>query len=674
MSEPSPIIGDIAAAEQAVSFARSVAEGCMAYLVSIETASRILVGATGAAVRRMQAKLDTTLLTGAVKLKDSADAAQRGFALYVSSIEGIHMRARTVQQSVDGHLAVIRAETSVIEDIAERIRRSAPMSWESPPPPVLPGPALDPTRTAGMDELEEEAARRALVAAHETRWQHAVMSWTDALDGIRDERANWENLIAERRESERALVATLRDTTLGQLITVGSMPGGAGPKLAIGHGIAGELWGKSAAPVEVTKNHPALAGLFPGGDGSGAWDSPPDPGAVAGWWGGLDDATQERLIHEVPWVIGNLPGLPYVVRDLANREMLKLYANHPTLLTPEQLKVAAEVQEILAREAGERIPNPPIQVIALDLSHRVPKAALSYGDSDSATHTSWAVPGMESDAHLVLPDWDAASRSLYAAQNDIYGFTGRGSVISWLGYDTPDLVDSLNSDGVLWPHAAREGAPRLAAELDGVQAARAAGTHETPSVAVFAHSYGTTTAATALTLVRHPVDSLTLIASAGIDARTVPSYEELRVEEAWPGQAAIYTTHAAKDFLAPSGAGLSGRGQPNPEARGVFWLHALSPVYEGALSFSSDGDPELGLLRTDGHSIIGEREKRGFAGISSSIGHGYLDIDTQSLSSLAQITTGRISERLADSLVVTEKPPGEWYMRPHGTPALRRAA
>src|SRR5690606_33893630 len=117
---------------------------------------------------------------------------------------------------------------------------------------------------------------------------------------------------------------------------------------------------------------------------------------------------------------------------------------------------------------------------------------------------------------------------------------------------------------------------------------------------------------TALTLVRHPVDSLTLVASAGIDARTVPSYEELRVKDAWPGQAAIYTTHAAKDFLAPSGAGLSGRGQPNPEARGVLWLHTLSPVYGGALSFSSDGDPELGLLRTDGHSIIGERVRRGF--------------------------------------------------------------
>src|SRR5690606_1897651 len=167
LSEPSPIIGDIAAAEQAVSFARSVAEGCMTYLVSIETASRILIGATGAAVRQMQAKLDTTLLTGAVKLKDSADAAQRGFALYASSIEAIHRRARSVQQSVDGHLAVIRAETSVLEDISERIGRSAPMSWESPPPPVLPDPALDPTRTVGMDELEEEAARRALVAAHE---------------------------------------------------------------------------------------------------------------------------------------------------------------------------------------------------------------------------------------------------------------------------------------------------------------------------------------------------------------------------------------------------------------------------------------------------------------------------------------------------------------------------
>src|SRR5690606_4747823 len=98
----------------------------------------------------------------------------------------------------------------------------------------------------------------------------------------------------------------------------------------------GELWGTTLTPPALVTTHPLLTGLFAGGDGSPAWDSPPNSRAVAEWWGGLDDDARTQLIEEAPWVIGNLPGLPFGVRDLANRASLRFYAENPALLTTKQ--------------------------------------------------------------------------------------------------------------------------------------------------------------------------------------------------------------------------------------------------------------------------------------------------------------------------------------------------
>lgn len=679
LSGDTPIKGDIGSIDQAASFCGDVSDDCVTYSAYLLAASSQLSDGRGEAVRMYQSKLDGALQTGATRLKESADSAKQGFVAYSSEVEGIHKRARAVQDSVDRHLGVIRAESSVVEGIAAQIRCRVAMSWNAPPSTAMPTPILDPARAEGMDALELDAARRAVAAAHEEEWRRAVTSWIGARDGIESDRATWAALLDVRRTVETELVSTLRNTPIGHLISVGSGPGGPGPKYTIAHAISGELWGKTIAPGEVAKRHPGLAGLFPGGDGSTAWDAPPAPAAVAAWWGALDDATRDQLIREVPWVIGNLPGLPFGARDRANREMVRFYAAHPGQLSAEQLQLMAQVQDILRREAaeiaqsGDGRADPPIQVVALDLTGAVPKAAVGYGDSDAATHTTWAVPGMESDAHLALEGWDIASRNLYAAQNGTLKFGGHASVVAWLGYDTPDLADSANGDGVLFSKAALAGADRLAAELDGNYAARAAGPSGVPAVNVIAHSYGTTITTIALTKVDVPVTSLTLIASAGLDTVQVPSYDVLRVQEAAPGQPAIYTTHASQDYLAPSGAGLSRRGQPNPDALGLFGLEQQSPVYGGGLSFSSDGDLARGLLPTNGHSIIGEREQRDLVGTAASVGHGYLDVATQSLNSVAQITTGRVSSRLAESFTVTEAQCTETYVVPRGTRTVRQA-
>jgi 3D (Asp-Asp-Asp) domain-containing protein len=97
------------------------------------------------------------------------------------------------------------------------------------------------------------------------------------------------------------------------------------------------------------------------------------------------------------------------------------------------------------------------------------------------------------------------------------------------------------------PAAAQNGSWRFANELDGIHAARAA---KPAYVSVLAHSYGTTMAADALTHTKYPVDSFTMLGSAGIDTQVVKSLSDLHVKQAG-GTAAIYTTAATLDFLAP---------------------------------------------------------------------------------------------------------------------------
>jgi hypothetical protein len=189
---------------------------------------------------------------------------------------------------------------------------------------------------------------------------------------------------------------------------------------------------------------------------------------------------------------------------------------------------------------------------------------------------------------------------------------------------------------------------------------------------VLAHSYGTTVVTIALTQVLHPVDTLTMLGSAGLDTKEVVTLDDLNVREISPGQKAIYTTQAAGDQLAPLGAGAAGRGQPNPDATDPFGLHRLSPVYGGALSFSVEGDLARGLAPTDGHSMIGEGEDRGLWGMSASTGHGYVDQGTQSLDTIAKITTGRIDHELGASFTRTEAQCVEIHANPTSGLALPR--
>ncbi|WP_083710383.1 alpha/beta hydrolase [Microbacterium sp. RU33B] len=363
------------------------------------------------------------------------------------------------------------------------------------------------------------------------------------------------------------------------------------------------------------------------------WDDPPAPDQVARWWNALDVEEQTALVALAPAILGNLAGLPYGIRDRANRAVLRAATASYDDLTDAQ-KRAVDQMNALRRRAG--IDDVPFQITALHLGARPPLGAFAYGDLDSADNVTWAAPGMDNDFDNRESSWGRATLNLYEEQRRL----GAGAaVVGWMGYDTPDMVS------VLGEGLARAGAARFAVEIDGTHAVRAGSASGMPHIAVVAHSYGTTMAADALILTTHPVDSFTMVGSAGIDQGWVAELSDLNVARVH-GIPAVYTTSATLDDLAPYGAYLAGRENPNPTQADVRGWDI-----RGAWSFSSDG--QAGFGPAAGHGVIGHGDDRsGFLGAEPPEGQGYFDKGTQSLRGIAATSTGQ-PERVPGALVPT---------------------
>lgn len=655
--EGTPVYGSVEEITAIGRYVQDVSADTMQYSTDVQNAQFTLQTERSSALGSITAKLREALLPGANAAFRSSEDAKRALDAYASEVDRIHASARSTREQAEESLSEIRVAASQIEDIASLIRVDVPYAWDHGAPGVMPQPHLGP-RAGELDADEQDAVVQQLRSMHEHDWTRIASIWRNAIESIEEAKRIWATLIDDRRRAEERLSGALADTAIGQLISVSS--GDAESRtFTIAVSMSGELWGVSDDVPQTSKSHPLLTKLIGTESGERVWEDPPDPAEVAAAWAALDPAERERLIEETPWVIGNLPGLPYEVRDAANRRMVEFYQRYPQAMTPEQLALMADIREILKREEEQERTfgkgRPPIQLVALDGTGKVPKAAVGYGDLDTASNTTWQVAGMNSDAHLALEGWDEASRNVYNEQNNIAPLPGSNAVVAWLGYDTPNMP-TTGDFGVLDVKAARAGAPRFAAELEGQHAARSISDFDPPFVTVISHSYGTTVATIALTQLSmdHPVDALVMLGSAGLDTELVPSYDALRVKDLEPGQKAIFTTFAEGDAIAPFGAGLSRRGQPNPGATDPFSQYLRSPVYEGGLSFSSEGDPGRGLEASDGHSVTGEGPRASLMGGTASEGHGYLDRKTQVLETVAKLSMGLIDAELRESFTRTE--------------------
>lgn len=240
------------------------------------------------------------------------------------------------------------------------------------------------------------------------------------------------------------------------------------------------------------------------------------PGPVRLWWSLLTGDEQQRLVVRSPASVGNLDGLPARVRSTANErvldDLLAALLCKDSLDEAEQLTLAnclAVRREIDRARHGPR-PRRRVDVVVqlLVFDPRAfggdGRAVIAVGDVDTADNVAFLVPGLDANLRESLNTLVGNAVLLHReAERVAAGMTT--AAVAWVGYDAPGLRNVLGDD------AAKAGAELLVADVMAVQAAR----DVMPHLTVIGHSYGTTTAGTALRDHVTGVDDAVLLGSPG---------------------------------------------------------------------------------------------------------------------------------------------------------------
>ena len=285
-----------------------------------------------------------------------------------------------------------------------------------------------------------------------------------------------------------------------------------------------------------------------------------DPATINSWWNRLADThssdQQTTLWETLPEIFGNLEGIPYTIRDQANRQVLKRNirelnshlsslaserrealqnAGHsptrpqsvllPIFAEERELNAQLEIFEQINRSIQAEDGQAPRQLISLT-NDQPPLAAISIGDLDTATNVTYSVAGMNSSTKT-MENWTDSTQNIH----DEVHAGGDAATVAWIGYEAP--VSPPGSLGVLHNDMAEAGGDNLAKALRGLDAVRGP---ENPQVNVMAHSYGTTTAAFAISQPDIAVDNLILVGSAGLPDH-IRNAEELNADMVYAGHA-----------------------------------------------------------------------------------------------------------------------------------------
>ncbi|MGN8050637.1 alpha/beta hydrolase [Curtobacterium sp. 22159] len=266
-----------------------------------------------------------------------------------------------------------------------------------------------------------------------------------------------------------------------------------------------------------------------------AQDDPPSAAEVAAWWRGLGDEERQTLATVAPSIVGNLEGVPYRVRDRANRTALRAGLADPST-GAARTAMLGQVRDSLEHGPG----TPERFLITLD-TRGSGRAEIAIGDLDSAADVTVVVPGMFFTVTGQMADFTNTANDLYSEQATLAGVAAPGSgsgvaVVAWMGYRTPDLSNILSLS------LAKTGAERLERTVGGLREARGSAQ---PRINVVAHSYGSTTALMALSSGRMSADTLTVLGSPGSDVQTA---KQLAV-----GRGQVFVGDAHSDPIAGSG-------------------------------------------------------------------------------------------------------------------------
>lgn len=355
-----------------------------------------------------------------------------------------------------------------------------------------------------------------------------------------------------------------------------------------------------------------------------------DPKTINTWWNQLPtNGAQDQettLWKTLPAVFGNLEGVPYHVRDEANRVVLEQRlseiepeyealesrldaANRKGLIEhadiASQKKAYTQISDALVTDHGA----PARQLISLT-NHQPPLAAISIGNLDTADNITYTVPGMTSSTEKMV-GWTDATANVHSEASKNNPNT---ATVSWLGYQAP--TSPLDGDGwnldVLDNELAETGGNNLVQSFRGLHAVRG---EDDPQLNAVVHSYGTTTTAFALHDTGNKIDNVVFIGSAGLPNH-IDHTDDLTAEHVYAGHA-----RDADPFpWAEDGDQWAWFGRMFSDGHHV---NPMAQEFE-AVTFGTDTEVDGAPVTT--HSV---REPGD--------GAGYLDVGTESLVNIGRI-------------------------------------
>lgn len=345
------------------------------------------------------------------------------------------------------------------------------------------------------------------------------------------------------------------------------------------------------------------------------------PAEVSRIWDELTEAQRDSLRRSHPEFIGNLEGVPYLERFLANRAVYDATVTAGPYGEPldSQLKrLGVELDrfdgQLLAFHPFEQ----PQATAAVMYGVRITDEHGNRIDPlEGITNVNVLVGGMFSSLED-LKAWGESARNL----NDFAEGYGNGvgsATIAWYGYDSPDLL-SEHTMG-----SATEGAATLTQILRGLDTEVSTGV----TTSVIGHSYGSTTAFLAVGAAEDNlgVDRLIAVGSAGVPDGYHAGWTEDDPMD-YSGTE-IFASRSPGDIVARYGEVSSfGHGTDPESLRGAVGFES-----DGGDVPSLDGGTEVGLgtpghaAHDGGNSVWGWWEQD----------NGYLSRDSESFRNIANI-------------------------------------
>lgn len=358
------------------------------------------------------------------------------------------------------------------------------------------------------------------------------------------------------------------------------------------------------------------------------------PAERKAWWAGLTDEQREEYLAVYPDQIGNLDGIPALVRDAANRDNLQLLMGKLAGRDDEDAvtKLAALREIDRQLRAVQKPGDPPMYLLGIG-DQGNGRAIVSYGNPDTSKNVAAYVPGLNTSLDEEFARGDLGRARDLAIASNRHGESA--AAITWLGYDAPQSPDGWGTLAVAGGGRAEDGGRSFSGFMGGLAVTNE---HADPHMTAIGHSYGSRTvgAATQQEGGIPGVDDIVFVGSPGVG---VDSADELGV-----GRGHVFVGAAANDVVTK----LPSKGQTAVGAAEMLFGGPAAAYVVGDLADRGDDDvwfgkdpasESFGARRFevgDGPPLVGP------AGLSVDAHSGYFDpaVDMTSVENMALIAAG----------------------------------